>query len=62
MHILLDVSTALSPNPLCSTSKYLAVPCHLPQGGSPHPRGRRGPAQHKDRGIDFYFSRKKDAC
>ncbi|NXF00605.1 CRYD protein, partial [Smithornis capensis] len=38
--------------------------CHLLQGGSPHPKGRRGPArtpaQHKDRGIDFYFSRKKD--
>lgn len=62
VHILLDVSTALWPNPLCSISKYLAVPSHLPQGGSPHPRGRRGPAQHKDRGIDFYFSRKKDAC
>ncbi|NXK88448.1 CRYD protein, partial [Formicarius rufipectus] len=34
------------------------------KGGSAHPRGRRGPAQapvqHKDRGIDFYFSCKKD--
>ncbi|KAL9870213.1 LOW QUALITY PROTEIN: cryptochrome DASH-like [Geothlypis trichas] len=36
---------------------------HQRPGGSPHPRGsKRGPAQHKDRGIDFYFSRKKDAC
>ncbi|XP_058688554.1 cryptochrome DASH-like isoform X2 [Poecile atricapillus] len=35
---------------------------HQRPGESPHPRGRRGPAQHKDRGIDFYFSRKKDAC
>ncbi|NWX44729.1 CRYD protein, partial [Steatornis caripensis] len=35
-----------------------------PRGRSPHLRGRRGhahtPAQHKDRGTDFYFSRKKD--
>ncbi|NWR50071.1 CRYD protein, partial [Regulus satrapa] len=34
---------------------------HQRPGGSPHPRGKRGPAQHKDRGIDFYFSHKKDA-
>ncbi|NWT57611.1 CRYD protein, partial [Erythrocercus mccallii] len=34
---------------------------HQRPGGSPHPRGRRAPAQYKDRGIDFYFSRKKDA-
>ncbi|NXE90519.1 CRYD protein, partial [Menura novaehollandiae] len=34
-------------------------------GQIPLPRGRRGlaqvPVQNKDRGIDFYFSRKKDA-
>ncbi|NXT81601.1 CRYD protein, partial [Zapornia atra] len=31
------------------------------QGGSPHPRGRGGPARlpAQHRGIDFYFSRKK---
>ncbi|NXO93603.1 CRYD protein, partial [Certhia brachydactyla] len=34
---------------------------HHGPGGSPHPRGRRRPVQHKDRGIDFYFSCKKDA-
>ncbi|NXO23042.1 CRYD protein, partial [Cisticola juncidis] len=34
---------------------------HQRPGGSAHSRGRRAPAQHKDRGIDFYFSRKKDS-
>ncbi|NXD19250.1 CRYD protein, partial [Spelaeornis formosus] len=34
---------------------------HQMPGGSPRSRDRRGPAQHKDRGIDFYFSWKKDA-
>ncbi|XP_068790260.1 cryptochrome DASH-like isoform X2 [Struthio camelus] len=39
---------------------------HISQkpGRGHHPKGRKGPAhtptQHKDRGIDFYFSRKKD--
>ncbi|NXY17488.1 CRYD protein, partial [Atrichornis clamosus] len=52
---------AIHPAASVNISLFL---CHLPQGGSPHPRGRRGPAeapaQHKDRGTDFYFSCKKD--
>ncbi|TMS16084.1 Cryptochrome DASH [Larimichthys crocea] len=35
-----------------------------PSGTGPSPRGKKGPPhtpkQHRDRGIDFYFSRSKN--
>ncbi|NWT43476.1 CRYD protein, partial [Chroicocephalus maculipennis] len=52
------------PQPVVTAPEWSRHVNQRPQGQSPHPRGRRGPAhtptQHKDRGIDFYFSRKKD--
>ncbi|NXF51252.1 CRYD protein, partial [Oceanites oceanicus] len=52
------------PQPVVTAPEWSRHINQRPQGRSPHPRGRRGPArtpmQHKDRGIDFYFSRKKD--
>ncbi|XP_040449773.1 cryptochrome DASH-like isoform X2 [Falco naumanni] len=53
------------PQPVVTAPEWSRHINQRPQERSPHPRGRRGPAhtprQHKDRGIDFYFSRKKDA-
>ncbi|KAM7123133.1 cryptochrome DASH-like isoform 5-T6 [Ciconia maguari] len=52
------------PQPVVTAPEWSRHINQGPQGRSPHPRGRRGPAhtpmQHKDRGIDFYFSHKKD--
>ncbi|NXJ48371.1 CRYD protein, partial [Spizaetus tyrannus] len=52
------------PQPVVTAPEWSRHINQKPQGRSPHPRGRRGPAhtpmQHKDRGIDFYFSHKKD--
>ncbi|XP_035410259.1 cryptochrome DASH-like isoform X1 [Cygnus atratus] len=52
------------PQPVVTAPEWSRHISQRPQGRSPHPRGRRGPArtpaQHKDGGIDFYFSRKKD--
>ncbi|NXA30456.1 CRYD protein, partial [Ibidorhyncha struthersii] len=52
------------PQPVVTAPEWSRHINQRPQGRSPHPRGRSGPAhtpmQHKDRGIDFYFSRKKD--
>ncbi|NXP79048.1 CRYD protein, partial [Ramphastos sulfuratus] len=52
------------PQPVVTAPEWSRHISRRPQGRSPHPRGRRGPThtsvQHKDRGIDFYFSGKKD--
>ncbi|NXX19603.1 CRYD protein, partial [Podargus strigoides] len=52
------------PQPVVTAPEWSRHINQRPQGRSPHPRGRRGPAhtpvQHKGRGIDFYFSRKTD--
>ncbi|XP_009274245.1 PREDICTED: cryptochrome DASH-like [Aptenodytes forsteri] len=52
------------PQPVVTAPEWSRHINQRPQGRSPHPRGRRGPAhppmQHKDRGMDFYFSREKD--
>ncbi|NXW57752.1 CRYD protein, partial [Eurystomus gularis] len=52
------------PQPVVTAPEWSRHISQRPRERSPHPRGRRGPArtpaQHKDRGIEFYFSRKKD--
>uniref|UniRef100_A0A8C4KXE0 Cryptochrome DASH n=1 Tax=Dromaius novaehollandiae TaxID=8790 RepID=A0A8C4KXE0_DRONO len=52
------------PRPVVTAPEWSRHISQRPQGRGPHPKGRKGPAQtpmqHKDRGIDFYFSRKKD--
>ncbi|KAF1675079.1 CRYD protein, partial [Pygoscelis papua] len=52
------------PQPVVTAPEWSRHINQRPQGRSPHPRGRRGPApppmRHKDRGMDFYFSREKD--
>ncbi|NXU79702.1 CRYD protein, partial [Oreotrochilus melanogaster] len=52
------------PQPVVTAPEWSRHINQKPQGRSPHPRGKRGPAhtprQHRDRGIDFYFSHKKD--
>ncbi|NXA35803.1 CRYD protein, partial [Eudromia elegans] len=51
------------PQPVVTAPEWSSHISHRPQGRGPHPKGRKGPAhpptQHQDRGIDFYFSRKK---
>ncbi|NWW91242.1 CRYD protein, partial [Rhynochetos jubatus] len=52
------------PHPAVTAPEWSRHSSQRPQGRSPHPRGRRGPAhvpaQHEDSGIASDFSHKKD--
>ncbi|NXA44640.1 CRYD protein, partial [Nothocercus julius] len=51
------------PQPVVTAPEWSRHTSHRPQGRGPHPTVTKGaahpPMQHKDRGIDFCFSRKK---
>ncbi|XP_025907701.1 cryptochrome DASH-like [Nothoprocta perdicaria] len=51
------------PQPVVTAPEWSRHISHRPHGRDAHPKGKKGPAhppmQHKDRGLDFYFSHKK---
>uniref|UniRef100_A0A8D3C6A5 Cryptochrome DASH n=1 Tax=Scophthalmus maximus TaxID=52904 RepID=A0A8D3C6A5_SCOMX len=52
------------PTPIVTAPEWSRHVNKKPSGSGPSPRGKKGPShtpkQHRDRGIDFYFSRSKN--
>ncbi|XP_054893666.1 cryptochrome DASH [Poeciliopsis prolifica] len=52
------------PNPIVMAPEWNRHFSKKPSGAGPSPRGKKGPShtpkQHRDKGIDFYFSRSKN--